>query len=265
VGDLKERILSALAFGPLIVLLFVVLPPKPFLLFMGIVLIMASYEFSWMARVESLLAITILAAASLIPLYFGPPTAYPLWLLFSPVCYLLFKMVRPGTKDISINRTIGTSIIVLLLAEVFLALPLFSLYRLKELDPYLPLVLLLTIWASDTGAYLLGKTAGRHKLAPLISPKKTYEGLAGAVVGALVVTLLFRDRMGMGAATSVIMGVVIGVLGQLGDILESIAKRICEVKDSSSLIPGHGGILDRFDSFLLTAPFMYHYLSGLKG
>ena len=77
-------------------------------------------------------------------------------------------------------------------------------------------------------------------------------------------TLLFKGRLGLTLPVSIGVGVVIGGLGQLGDILESIAKRVCEVKDSSGLIPGHGGLLDRVDSFLLTAPFMYYYLSGMR-
>jgi phosphatidate cytidylyltransferase len=177
------------------------------------------------------------------------------------------KVARTGGQDASINQDMGRSVVVLLLAEVFLGLPLFSFYRLKEIDRFLPVSLLLIIWASDTAAYLTGKNMGRHKLAPLVSPKKTVEGLFGAMAGALLVTLLFRHWMhwmtGMTALSAAAVGAAIGVLGQLGDMLESIAKRVCKVKDSSSLIPGHGGILDRIDSFLLTAPFLYQYLSGL--
>ncbi len=262
-GDLKKRFLSALVFGPLVVLLFLFLPSKMFLLFLAIVLLIAVYEFSSMAGTAHSIVVTLLAAATLIPLYFGG-TLYQFWLLFSPAIYLVFRIAAPASAPSSLNREIGGSVAVLILAEVFLALPLFFLYCLKELDRFLPLVLLLTIWASDTGAYLLGKSMGRHKLVPLISPKKTYEGLLGALAGAACVTLLFKGRLGLTVPLSIGMGLAIGALGQLGDILESIAKRVCQVKDSSGLIPGHGGLLDRVDSFLLTAPFMYYCLSGMK-
>ena len=262
-GDLKKRFLSALVFGPLIVLLFLFLPSKMFLLFLAIVLVIAVYEFSSMARTANSIVVTLLAAATFIPLYFTA-TLYPFWLLFSPAIYFVFRMAVRGPESASPSSEIGRSITVLILAEVFLALPLFFLYSLKELDRFLPLILLLTIWASDTGAYLLGKSAGRHKLAPLISPKKTYEGLLGALAGAALVTLLFKSRLGLSLPVSIGVGLVLGGLGQLGDMLESIAKRVCEVKDSSGLIPGHGGLLDRVDSFLLTAPFMYYYLSGMR-
>lgn len=262
-GDLKKRFLSALVVGPVIVLLFLFLPSKLFLLFLAVVLVMATFEFSSMAAASHPLVITLLAGATLIPLYWGA-TLYPFWLLFSPAVYLVFRMAAPVSAPQALNEEIGRSVTVLLLAEVFLALPLFFLYRLKKLDHFLPLALLLTIWASDTGAYLLGKSMGRHKLAPLISPKKTYEGLLGAIAGAACVTLLFKGRLGLTLPVSIGIGIAIGALGQLGDILESIAKRVCGVKDSSRLIPGHGGLLDRVDSFLLTAPFMYYYLSGMR-
>jgi phosphatidate cytidylyltransferase len=96
----------------------------------------------------------------------------------------------------------------------------------------------------------------------MISPKKTVEGLIGAIAGALVVTLLFHRWMGMTPLSAAGAGAVIGLLGQVGDMIESIGKRVCGVKDSSSLIPGHGGILDRIDSFILTAPFLSYYLTG---
>ncbi len=262
-GDLRKRLLSALVAGPLIVLLFLFVPSTLFLLFLAIVLVVATFEFSSMAAAPSPLVVTLLAALSLIPLSLDA-TLYSFWLLFSPAVYLVFRMASRNPAPASLNEEIGRSVTVLILAEVFLALPLFFLYRLKELGHALPMVLLLTIWASDTGAYLLGKSLGRHRLAPLISPKKTYEGLLGALAGAALVTLLFRGRLGLTLPVSIGIGLVIGVLGQLGDMLESIAKRVCEVKDSSGLIPGHGGLLDRIDSFLLTAPFMYYYLSGVR-
>jgi phosphatidate cytidylyltransferase len=263
VGDFTKRLLSALVFGPLIVLLFLFLPSKLFLLFLAIVLVMATFELASMVRTANSIVVTLLAAATFIPLYIAA-TLYPLWLLFSPALYLVLGIAVRSSDPSSRSGEIGRSVTVLILAEVFLALPLFSLYSLKEIDHFLPLVLLLTIWASDTGAYLLGKSVGRHKLVPLISPKKTYEGLLGALAGAAFLTVLFKGRLGLTLPVSIGVGLVIGGLGQLGDILESIAKRACEVKDSSRLIPGHGGLLDRIDSFLLTAPFMYYYLSGMR-
>ncbi len=261
-GELQKRIGSAFVVGPFIVLLFAFLPPRPFLLFLAVVFALAAYEWAAMAKTRDTFAALALAVISFVPLYLDRPGLYLLWLLFSPALYLLLKMARPDPGDTSMNQTMGRFIVVLLVSEVFLGLPLFSFYSLKGRGPYLPVILLLIIWGSDTAAYLAGKSMGRHKLAPLVSPKKTVEGLLGAMVGALLVTLLFRHWIGMTALSASVVGAAIGALGQLGDMLESIAKRVCNVKDSSLLIPGHGGILDRIDSFLLTAPFLYQYLSG---
>ncbi len=132
----------------------------------------------------------------------------------------------------------------------------------SEVNLYFPVILILTIWASDTGAYFIGKSFGKKRLAPQISPKKTYAGLFGALFGGAMLTLAFGKMLGMDIAESIVVGAMIGLLGQLGDIFESIAKRVYNVKDSSALIPGHGGMLDRIDSFLFSTPFLYHYLMG---
>jgi phosphatidate cytidylyltransferase len=265
VGDLWKRLLSALVLGPLVVALFVFLPPDAFFVFLGLIFVLAAYELVRMAHSAYMSVVVGLSTASLLPLYLGRPEMYLLWLLFSPALYLLFRLVTPGSRAPSVNNELGAAVAVLLIGQVFLSFPLFSLYRLKEFGRYCPLLLLLVIWASDTTAYLVGKTFGRHRLAPLISPKKTIEGLLGAITGAILVAVLFKGQLGLTVPWAVATGLAIGVLGQLGDMLESISKRMWDVKDSSSLIPGHGGILDRIDSIMLTAPFLYYWLSGLRG
>ena len=260
-GDLRKRVGSAAIGGPVTILLFLFLPPAPFLLLMGLVCALAAHEWASMTQVRDKVMLIVLALSAFVPLYMNP-SLYPVWLLFSAALYLLVMIVRPIAGDSSINQNIGRFLVVLLLSQVFLCISLFSFYRLKMFDPYVPAILLLIIWASDTAAYFSGKSLGRHKLAPMISPKKTVEGLIGAIAGALVVTLLFHRRMGMTPLSAAGAGAVIGLLGQVGDMIESIGKRVCGVKDSSSLIPGHGGILDRIDSFILTAPFLSYYLTG---
>lgn len=261
-GDLRKRVGSAAVGGPLTILLFLFLPPLPFLLLMGLVCALAVHEWASMAQVRDEVTVIVLALSAFVPLFMDLPWLYPLWLLFSGALYLLLMIVRPRHEDPSINQNIGRFLVVLLISQLFLCIPLFSFYRLKKFSPYAPAILVLIIWASDTAAYFTGKSLGRHRLAPVISPKKTVEGLVGAIAGALAVTLLFHSPMGMTPLAAAGIGAAIGLLGQLGDMLESIGKRVCSVKDSSSLIPGHGGILDRIDSFILTAPFLSCYLAG---
>lgn len=125
------------------------------------------------------------------------------------------------------------------------------------------LLLLIGVWVHDTSAYFIGVKWGIRRFAERISPKKSVEGsLAG--IGAVIilffsVTILFPGFLPVNPLQAVILALGITVFAQLGDLLESAMKRQMEVKDSSSIIPGHGGILDRFDSLLLAAPFVYYF------
>jgi phosphatidate cytidylyltransferase len=124
------------------------------------------------------------------------------------------------------------------------------------------LFLIITVWAGDIFALLGGSFFGKHKLYPKISPNKTFEGLAAAIVGSIVLALafswLFIPNLKTGSCTLLAVGVTI--LGQLGDFTESMVKRSAQVKDSGTLIPGHGGMLDRLDSFLFSAPWVHYAL-----
>ena len=122
------------------------------------------------------------------------------------------------------------------------------------------LVALLT-WACDSGAYLAGVAVGRHKLLPRVSPKKTVEGALGGLVGAGLMGWICSMTFVPFITTfsCVALGLLVGILAQLGDLVESMVKRDVGIKDSAELIPGHGGILDRFDSLLFTAPVLYYY------
>jgi phosphatidate cytidylyltransferase len=123
-------------------------------------------------------------------------------------------------------------------------------------------MLLVTIWVCDTAAYFVGLAFGRHKLFERVSPKKTWEGAIGGLVFAIFTAAashywFVRD---LRLIDSIVIGGIIGTIGQLSDLAESLFKRDAGVKDSSSLIPGHGGVLDRFDSEMLVAPLVYLYL-----
>jgi phosphatidate cytidylyltransferase len=124
------------------------------------------------------------------------------------------------------------------------------------------LFLIVTVWAGDASAFLCGSLFGRHKLYPKISPKKTYEGLAGAILGSIIVALSFSllFTLPLEKSSCILLALGLGVFGQLGDFTESMLKRGAQVKDSGSLIPGHGGMLDRLDSLLFSAPFLHYSL-----
>jgi len=130
---------------------------------------------------------------------------------------------------------------------------------LSERGGYL-LFLIATIWAVDVVAYLAGTAIGKHKLLPSISPKKSVEGAVAGFIFCLIAAAVFGYYAGFDLSHSLILGAIIGIVAQLSDLVESLIKRDAGVKDSSALLPGHGGILDRIDSFILTAPIVYYYL-----
>ncbi len=124
------------------------------------------------------------------------------------------------------------------------------------------LLLVATVWAGDTFALFIGSRWGRHKLCPQISPQKTIEGFFGCFGGAILSIFAFKFLFLPALATmdAFIMGLGIALFGQLGDLSESMIKRGAKVKDSGGLVPGHGGMLDRLDSFLFSSPFLYYFL-----
>ena len=119
--------------------------------------------------------------------------------------------------------------------------------------------LFILIWSSDTFAYFTGKFFGKHKMSPKISPKKTWEGFAGGVVLTLVLGFFVEKYFPELRGNWMVVGVLVAVFGPLGDLVESQLKRNFGVKDSGNIIPGHGGILDRLDSFIICAPVVYLY------
>jgi phosphatidate cytidylyltransferase len=115
-------------------------------------------------------------------------------------------------------------------------------------------------FASDTAAFFAGRALGRHKLAPGISPGKTWEGAIAGVLGAIIVSLLFTLLIPFSYGQAIILGVLVSVSGQLGDLVESLFKRNMGVKDSGRLLPGHGGALDRIDSVVFAGVVVYYYV-----
>lgn len=152
-----------------------------------------------------------------------------------------------------------------IMGQIMIALPFSLLNFILYIEDYSPLILLavfVTVWVNDTGAYLFGITLGKHRMFERISPKKSWEGFVGGALTALlsgyVFSLLIPE---ISLIQWIIFSEIVVVFGTLGDLLESLMKRTVNVKDSGNVIPGHGGLLDRFDSLLLVAPAVYIFLS----
>lgn len=135
-------------------------------------------------------------------------------------------------------------------------------FRIGSEHAVLVISIMVAIWICDSAAYFTGRAFGRHKLFERISPKKTWEGAIGGaiggVVGMVVMQQVFLSQLRF--IDAIVLGLIAGVFGQLGDLVESLVKRDAGVKDSSQLIPGHGGLLDRFDSLIVVSPLVWMYL-----
>lgn len=115
-------------------------------------------------------------------------------------------------------------------------------------------------WANDTVAFFVGSNFGKHKLCPAVSPGKTIEGAAGGVAGSVLVVAALGSLFGFSMLHGIMIGLLIGVTAPLGDLAESAIKRFAGSKDSGSILPGHGGVLDRFDSIMFVVPVVYYYM-----
>jgi phosphatidate cytidylyltransferase len=133
------------------------------------------------------------------------------------------------------------------------------LHGIPEQGPAILLFVLVITWVGDTAAYFAGRAIGKHKLAPVLSPKKTWEGTVASILGALLVAVVFTRWLTIPLPHLLAMAAVGNIAGQAGDLLESAYKRSAGVKDSGSLLPGHGGVLDRIDALILAIPVVWYY------
>ena len=257
------RVLSALVLLPLVIGIAWYLAPIYTTILIGIVTLLAFDEYARMARHGSDGFPRVIAGAATLAVYVGVWSGVPLALVLAPALLAAgAAAVGRGRVDEDAVRLSAVTLFPLL----YLAVPLGMAAAIHtDRGPVALLVPFLVVVASDSAQYYGGRTMGRRPLAPRISPKKTVEGaITGIVVAALVTPFLARlvtPEAPIGLLVA--LGVLLAIIGIMGDLFESLLKRASGIKDSSSLIPGHGGILDRIDALLFVFPayalFLFYY------
>ncbi len=254
------RIISACVALPLFFLLIYVFPPCVFPFAVSALAVIAVYEMLWRSQVMKnvYLVITAYIFAAFIPIatYFNLSNVYVFMALFLLVIFDFFVWI---TQQESLAfRDVASAFFAAVVISVFFS----SIISIFKMDSGKILILMpfIAAWLTDTGAYFTGVFFGKHKLAPKISPKKTVEGSIGGVFVSIISFLIYGMIMGVDNSALpafALCGFVLSIISQIGDLSMSLIKREYNIKDYGVVFPGHGGILDRFDSVLFTAPASY--------
>ena len=263
----RRRVSSALVFLPCFYILVRYLPPSLFFVFVGVGILLAQYEYyrlhfpgRWSPSMGMGLALGILVTAAFaVP---GHISGQALVTLI--VAAILLNQLVAGRDMKSALQDSA----VLAFGVFYIAWLLSHLISIRQFNEgiFLIFFLFFVTWANDTAAFYFGTLWGRHRLAPVMSPKKTWEGAIGGFLASIAVAFACRAWFlpSLSTADAFWLGLLLGVAAPLGDLCESILKRSAGVRDSGSLIPGHGGILDRIDSLIFTTPAFYYYILTIK-
>jgi phosphatidate cytidylyltransferase len=261
-ADVVKRVASAVVFIPVFVWMVTRGPQWLFVAFVAAVAGTAAWELARMFAHAGMPTYARLgpAAAVFVTISFALPDVDPpaaMSALTLAVAIVFAASLRTGGTP-SVDSVL-TTLPGILYVGWFLGHAVL-LYRLADGGPLILLLVGLT-WLGESAAYFVGSTMGRHKLAPVISPNKTVEGALAQAVASLLGALVLGVWLlpGWSPAQTLGAGLLLGVVGQVGDLIESVIKRSVGVKDTGHLIPGHGGLLDRVDGLLLNTPALYYY------
>ncbi|HEY8157658.1 MAG TPA: phosphatidate cytidylyltransferase [Methylobacter sp.] len=278
---LLQRIITALILVPLVVLAVFQLPTEYFSLFIGIITLLAAWEWTNLIGINSLFKRGLFLLGLVLPMLwlhfwtqFLELAAQVLdwpdirsysgaleWLVVPPVLFWILVMILiRNTPKAVLQLEMKTRYKALIGWFVLLAMWMFSARLRAFYDPQLTLYFLILIWSADITAYFAGKKFGKTQLAPDISPGKTVQGMYGALIAggvcAIVLSLIYGFPW-MVASDFVMLSVLTVLVSIYGDLFFSVVKRQKGVKDTGSILPGHGGILDRIDSLIAAIPFFY--------
>jgi len=256
---------------PVVALCVLFLQPSAFAIAVALTLLIAAWEWSALVPLHaagSRIAYLVgTAAATAIAWYFARYEVFVnavLWLALAWWLFVLFWISRPvlGSGASALHTTAKAVMGLGLLVSTWLALVV--LHSRPDQGPHWVLYVMVLVWVADSGAFFVGKAIGHNKLAPAVSPGKTWEGVLGALLGSAVCAFgygRFLELPGPVFSSFILVCLVTVLFSIVGDLLESLLKRQRGVKDSGTLIPGHGGMLDRVDSLLAAAPV---FLFGMR-
>lgn len=272
---LIKRILSGVIFVPIIALL--ALHPISFLILICVITVLLSLEFYQLAeligaRISKFLGIIFCLLFCLSAFISNQNTLLPFSLDWAAPELLIYLSILVSFAHQIIKRDTRSALLTISAFSVGILYVGWAFSRhlilIRDMTNGVGLIFLFIaiIWFGDTGAYAIGKLFGRHKLIPAISPGKTIEGAIGGLffgtLGGIAIKYAFLSKV-IALYHVIILGLLLGIIGQISDLGESLLKRNADRKDSGNLIPGHGGVLDRCDSMILTAPVFYYYLKYL--
>lgn len=271
-SNLVRRLLTALVAGS-ITISAIIWSPYGLWMFCALISLVSVWEFYQAAEIrEKRYRFTALGGGLLIWVYLllqlvadglVEPSMEPIMaiaILILPVLALVALFNDAETQPV---QTLGS----LMLGLIYPFLPILLFYRVSvpaiasDYVYWLPLGILLLTWVLDSGAYMVGRMIGKHPLFPRVSPKKTWEGSIGGALLCMGLGFILQTYVPQPSCNWLVIAGIISVFSQTGDLVESMFKRSVSLKDSGSILPGHGGMLDRFDGVFLSMPFLFLYFS----
>jgi phosphatidate cytidylyltransferase len=260
-----QRLLTAAVATPIALAALFLLPPWGWFVVVAVIIDWAAFEYIQIVRPRAPHA----PLAFLLAL--APLAAYAISVALSDGTQILAMRLHLLAGALVISVGLGTLLLlsrtpleetipalgILGFGIPYFALPIASLHLLQAIDPWVVFLLFAIVWLGDTAAFYIGSRIGRHKMAPVISPKKSWEGAAASFVVAMIAAVVWSYcRLGRIDLGLMAVAAVTAVAAQIGDLVESMIKRGTGVKDSGHVLPGHGGLLDRMDAMLFAAPVL---------
>ena len=263
---LKQRIITAVLLAPILLSIVIYGQLTWYLLLIGVIQVAATFEWLKINQIKKPLAIINGIVITVLTLYLATQFKLPADLLIWVYGVIwLMALLWLNKHHWGYQNTTTQLLVKGILGVIALMLFSISMIQLYSLDQgnWWTLSLFLLIWVADIGAYISGKSMGKNKLAINISPGKTWEGVIGAQFLVVIYAVVISQMMDVSWLKALAVMIPISMFSVVGDLVASLGKRQAKVKDSSNLLPGHGGFIDRFDSLIAAAPLYFFLLSYL--